>query len=282
MNAPSPDAIHPGSDRRLATITITIPGVSSPVRFVRSHHGEFWELFESGQWEPENIELLVRLLRPGSALVDVGAWIGPLTIIAASLGARVRAFEPDPVAREHLVANLAVNPDVGARVMVEPVALSTRDGLAVLATAALGDSMASFAHGGHQQAEVRTIDAKAWSRTADFLTADVLKMDIEGAEFAVIPRMRGAFRVHRPVMLLSVHGNRFRPTRGPGRSGSVARRAWSAMSRARLLHATRHYRRRWIWSPVAGRWRPLRGRTLLHFLGSLGNHELVLADEDLV
>lgn len=58
---------------------------------------EFRDVYESGEWEPTT-RALINTLCPGDLFVDVGAWIGPTTLWALERGARVIAFEPDPIA----------------------------------------------------------------------------------------------------------------------------------------------------------------------------------------
>ena len=203
-------------------VTIHVPGVASPITFARTaQEGGFWELFAGNKWEPENISLIVKQMGPGRTFVDVGAWIGPLSLIAAKCGARVVAVEPDPVALHLLRLNLDLNPDVDGRVTVVPKALSAKHGHASLSSTRLGDSMASLVRKGAETTSVDTVDAEFWSKTLDFASADMLKIDIEGAEFSVLPRLSRAFRDRRPVLLLWVDGYHFRE-----RLARSRRRSW--------------------------------------------------------
>jgi len=74
-------------------------GATGPLVPPRSVWSEFWERFDQGLWEPRTLQKL-SALRDGDLFVDIGAWIGPTTLAAAVNGARVLAFEPDPVARD--------------------------------------------------------------------------------------------------------------------------------------------------------------------------------------
>ena len=141
------------------------------INFVRTdQEGGFWDLFATRQWEPENIDLIVGLLEPGRAFVDIGAWVGPLSIIAAKCGARVVALEPDPVALRMFRLNLALNPDVAANITVVPSALGLRHGTSYLSSTKLGNSMSSIVHRGSETILVDTIDAKDWSGPRTFFT----------------------------------------------------------------------------------------------------------------
>ena len=48
-------------------------------------HAAFWHRVVAGDWEPDSFRVLDRMLFPGCTYVDVGAWIGPLTLYAATI-----------------------------------------------------------------------------------------------------------------------------------------------------------------------------------------------------
>ena len=114
-----------------------------PCSLVAGRHDDFWETCENG-WEEATFDVLVSQLAQGSTFVDVGAWIGPMTLVAAACGARVVAYEPDPTAADELAENVAVNP--GFDVDVRRVALWTSTGTRQLrgGPVGLGESMSSF------------------------------------------------------------------------------------------------------------------------------------------
>lgn len=69
-------------------------------------------LLLSGEWEPAETQLILRLVRPGMTFVDVGANFGYFTILAAAgVGeeGRVYAFEPEARNLEILDRNLQLN-----------------------------------------------------------------------------------------------------------------------------------------------------------------------------
>ena len=51
----------------------------------------FWDRVEAGTWEPGTLAALAPHLGPETTFLDLGAWVGPLTLLAASRGARVLA-----------------------------------------------------------------------------------------------------------------------------------------------------------------------------------------------
>jgi ribosomal protein L11 methylase PrmA len=64
---------------------------------------------ELAQLECANCNAILRELRCGEVLFDVGARVGGLSIRAAKSGAQVYAFEPDPILRARLRENLRLN-----------------------------------------------------------------------------------------------------------------------------------------------------------------------------
>ena len=261
-------------------VTVDAGVAGTTLRFVRSPHPEFWRKFTAGNWEPQTVALLRRLLRPGLVYVDIGAWIGPTVLVAAACGARVVAFEPDPAARDWLQRNVALNPDLPGSVEIIPAALGDLDGVAELSSDELGNSMSSLARRAPASIEVQTIDAASWTATSAFLDAAVLKIDIEGGEYRLLRRLAPALRHHRPALLLSVHGYVIRESLRnlPRWLARPARRIRSGFARFRLLLALRPYSFLWIFDDSQGVWLPLRGRVLIRFTASLGDVELVAAD----
>lgn len=63
-----------------------------------------------GEWEPEETELVKKLIRPGDIFVDVGANLGYYSLLAARFGAsHVYAFEAQPSTYELLGKNVIIN-----------------------------------------------------------------------------------------------------------------------------------------------------------------------------
>jgi FkbM family methyltransferase len=65
------------------------------------------EIAQGQIWEPLETEVVRRLLQPGALFLDVGANIGWYSVVAARLGARVIALEPEPTNFRLLQANTA-------------------------------------------------------------------------------------------------------------------------------------------------------------------------------
>jgi len=82
---------------------------------------DVWALTGRNEWDPMCWRALRAVMRqrPGSNVIDIGAWIGGTSMYAAALGAgSVLAIEPDPLAFEELWANTRLNPEFAARTWV--------------------------------------------------------------------------------------------------------------------------------------------------------------------
>ena len=172
--------------------------------------GGFWDSFSSGTWEPSTVAMLEKLIQPGMQVLDIGAWRGPVTLIASSRGAIVHAFEPDPVAFAALEANVKANdPELVARIHLHNLAV-THDGtpIKLFTRWAFGDSGSSILprlrdSGASVQVTSTTFDQAVSDAGLDRI--DFIKMDIEGGEFHLLPGMRGALERFKPVLRVAVH-----------------------------------------------------------------------------
>lgn len=96
---------------------------------VQPGHDRFFVPYvqQCGQWEPAESQILLRGLRPGMRVIDVGAHVGYFSVLCALRvrpGGTVHAFEPAPAHLRLLRANLLLNDC--SEVEVHALALSDR------------------------------------------------------------------------------------------------------------------------------------------------------------
>ncbi|TNF22549.1 MAG: FkbM family methyltransferase [Rhodobacteraceae bacterium] len=171
------------------------------------YHFAFWRAAAQERWEPGTLDAITTYLTPESTYVDIGAWIGPTVLHAARRCARVYCFEPDPTALRFLNWNLDLN---GLHnVHSFGLALAAEPGLCRMATFGdnPGDSQTSLLQ--TEAEHFVEVLAITW---ADFLAkarpenVTLIKMDVEGAEFDLVPTMCAYLEAERPALLLSTHG----------------------------------------------------------------------------
>ena len=159
----------------------------------------------------------------GAVVCDVGGHVGYHTLaFATRVGARgrVHVFEPSPANVRRITENLAANPHLTERAQVHAYALSDRAGHERFhftddvergtASGGFVDSADTllpredYARMGFtaQSVELRTLDevTAAWA-----VGPRLLKIDVEGAEGAVLRGARETLRRHRPIVAVEVH-----------------------------------------------------------------------------
>lgn len=167
------------SDRWLAfkPKIVTLPIGEPPLRvFIGTPQAQDWY----DPIQPHNLAefawVLAHLAGRPEKIIDAGAYHGLYTLVfarAAAPGSEVVAIDPVPSNVALIEVNLALN---GLAARIEPVAVSARDGHVRFAGGSCGQIVTS---GG---SEYRAM------RLASILPdATVVKLDIEGAEFAVLP-----------------------------------------------------------------------------------------------
>jgi len=145
----------------------------------------------NGNYEPEVTELIRATLRSGMGVVDAGANVGYYTLIASRLIGElgsVYAFEPDSVAYRYLEGNVSRNQLTN--VLAVRCAVADQSGVLpftspILDRGALASTSSRTLP--TQIVEVTRLDDffanRAWPRV------DVVKLDVEGAEWAALVGM---------------------------------------------------------------------------------------------
>jgi len=190
--------------RAMGHYPVMIQGVK---RKVDPYHLGFWRDVGRGRWEPELLAFLRDTLSPNATFLDVGAWIGPASIVAAERCRRVFSIEPDPVAYRHLLWNIDLN--AFTNVIPFQVALGSTSGPRRLGArgSQLGESKSTLLPGDDPGpgADVLCYAWADWLAVACHPKIDCMKIDIEGGEFELIPAMRDYLAAERPTIHLSLH-----------------------------------------------------------------------------
>ena len=160
----------------------------------------FWDLFARGEWEPRTLAMIDAVAGPGTTFYDIGSWVGPTALWAATRGGAVIAFEPDPVALSMLRANVSLNPAMAGRIEVVPAAAGDRDGMLKLHNTNFGNSESSVFPAVQRSGKMRQMTGQTIVPMFDLIAfinrqgpqvgRSFIKMDIEGAEFDLVPALK--------------------------------------------------------------------------------------------
>ena len=169
-------------------------------------------LYVCGSYEPNEFDFLARVLRGGMTVIDVGANEGFYSLFCARrVGAKgmVVAVEPSPRERSRLERNVALNRLRNVRVVAS--ALAARPGRAVLRIANAEhngqNSLGAFGHAsvtlaGQVEVELEPLDTLV--RTQALGRVDLIKLDVEGAELAVLQGAEAVLAASRPLLLFEL------------------------------------------------------------------------------
>jgi len=178
------------------------------------NRGRWWTVGSAphGAWlgtlERDKLAHFASRIRPGMTVWDIGANVGLFTLPAA-LGAgpagRVVAFEPMPQNLRILRRHLALNGCDG--VLVCDAAVSDEPGTLRMTE---GDSPSEFRADPAGRWEIRAITLDGWLDESGTPPPDVVKIDVEGSDDAVLRGGARAFAKHPPLIYLALHGERQR------------------------------------------------------------------------
>jgi FkbM family methyltransferase len=183
--------------RKLTERSIPKGLVNVPVQKVATDVGELWmpmsdqvlrdSLLSNGTWEPEIRALIIDAVQQANTFLDIGANVGYFSRLVARENpeCQVHAFEPHPTTYSVLDLNTW---EFGDRVHCWPVGLGDRTSVMGMRTEPnnLGDTHSVTDNFVDLLAPVVPLDS-----LLPELKADLVKIDVQGAELACIRGMLG-------------------------------------------------------------------------------------------
>jgi FkbM family methyltransferase len=209
--------VHLLPDRLRTVVAFSVARLAAQGRAVVRREGILLDL-DLGDWnqrlyylgatETRKLRLMRTLLPPRGVFVDVGGHVGLHTLTMArhlSVGGRVLAFEPMAENLACLRRNIELNEL--ANVRVEPIALGDRE-----ATVGL---FVPPGHRGGPTAGTRVQASEGWIQAGtarcrpldacfEESRLDLMKLDVEGDEVAVLRGATRLLKTHQPVLVCEV------------------------------------------------------------------------------
>lgn len=192
--------------RRVARVlpqNIPMPIVQGPLR------GWRWVLSSGvlgywlGSYELKKQVLFGSFIKPGDVVFDIGAQAGFYTLLASKftgVKGKIFSFEPFPENFKNIKRHLKLNNIQNVKVL--DLAISDRSG-------EIGFMVGTSTFTG-TISESGTIKVKTESLdnllvTGEILPPNVIKIDIEGAEFLALSGAKNTLEKYRPIILLATH-----------------------------------------------------------------------------
>lgn len=158
----------------------------------------------------------------GKVIFDVGTFIGASSLVFAKMvgkKGKVVGFEPNPYNRERIKQNLALNKELSSIISVSSVALSNVEGNMTMtmskeidnghsSTSRLNQSHPTL-HNDQLPSDFEEISVE--TKTLDnyvkevSLRPDIIKVDIEGAEYEFLEGGRKTIHKYKPVLYVEIH-----------------------------------------------------------------------------
>lgn len=170
----------------------------------------YWSYINSIDWEPHTFAIFDQFVNADAVVLDIGSWSGVLTLYAAKIAKEVHALDPDPVCFSELNRNVALNPAVAEKIKTYQTAISnTKETVRLSARDQYGASSSSILErkrDTENSLELHTISLEEFLEKEQIQTVDFIKMDVEGAEFRILPSIGKALaKVNHPTLYVSFH-----------------------------------------------------------------------------
>lgn len=176
-------------------------------------------ILQTGRWEPQSVQAMTEHLSPNGTFIDVGAHIGYYSLKAAGVvgpNGHVLAVEPNPQTLPKLRANIQAS-DARA-VGVWPVACAqTESTLEFYAAPRSNTGESSLSKENASQDSPATAKYSVRARPLDAIVkeakldrVDVIKIDVEGAEFEVLKGAVQTLTDYRPVLIVEIDSSQLK------------------------------------------------------------------------
>lgn len=174
----------------------------------------FWKDVNNKTWEPSSFALMDRYLNNDSVVIDIGSWIGPISLYASTIAKKVYSVEPDTIAYNEFSRNLAANPTLAEKIKINKMCINNVNKKVLLwNNDCWGNSGSRIVEKDKSTSitseEVESITLYNFLLDNKIDKFDYLKIDIEGAETNVIPDISKLLTSYKPVLLLSIHSPYF-------------------------------------------------------------------------
>jgi FkbM family methyltransferase len=216
QGSPAARALLRPAARWLNRGSIVVPsGRAGGLRLAKAHlplaHAHLGSL-AYGDLETAVQEALRRHLGPGDVLYDIGANLGFFSLLGAVFvgveRGRVYAFEPAPDNARAIRENAALNGLRNIEVLEQAAAAATGRGRLQVVDDQSWSVLEEYGeHPGTQRVvDVELVAVDDLVASGELRPPTAVKIDVEGAELAVLEGMRRTLAEHRPAVICELHG----------------------------------------------------------------------------
>lgn len=168
-----------------------------------------WTSVMQNRWEPTTFEIFYQFLDKEHSMIDIGAWIGALSLFGGNFAKTVYAIEPDPVAYPEIKDNIKLNPKLDIRLF--DCAIDFQTGTRYFGNGvhgeSLGDSTSSvyMVKRSSEPVKVNTMTLTEFITANNITDCNFIKIDVEGSEVEIITSSKEWIEKNKPTIHLSLH-----------------------------------------------------------------------------
>lgn len=172
------------------------------------------KMMYAGEYENSVVSAMKKILKKGDTFIDVGANIGYITAIGASLVGKtgqVHSFEPVPAYFSKLKKTAKINPDF--TIVINQYALAEKSGaMTININNCKNIGWNTLVPGLMRKEEIKEVITISTCRLDDYIREKelgniaLIKIDVEGYEFPVLKGLSGYLEStgHRPIIICEV------------------------------------------------------------------------------
>jgi FkbM family methyltransferase len=161
----------------------------------------FWSSMEIGDWEPYTFKIIDKYVNKNSICIDLGAWIGPITLYTSKLCETIHSIEPDKIAFEQLVRHSKLNIN---NIHLYNHAIADYDGKLTLGCDVNLGSSTTRINQNNNLFEINCCTLSTFCINNNIDRVDFLKIDVEGCEEFILNDIY-FFKKYKPIVYIQLH-----------------------------------------------------------------------------
>jgi FkbM family methyltransferase len=160
------------------------------------------------QWEAETVQVISRVIRPGDTIIEIGANVGSHTLLIgqkAGSNGRVYAIEPTLFARQKLIDNLSLNPELNSVITVHDFLITDQsDKHPKRAIKSSWPSKKNIAERSDETVASPAISVDEFISDNGIERLDFLKIDIDGYDYKALLGAENAIEQLKPIVYIEL------------------------------------------------------------------------------
>lgn len=168
---------------------------------------KFWEDYSANKWESNNLDFMIDHAR-GGYFLDIGAWIGPVSLLMSRYYEKIHAVDFDPVSNKVFRNNITLNNITN--IEHHPIGIADKEGEMQIDATNLGVSttnlFSEIPKADESKLTVKVMRFPTFIESIkNFEKISFIKIDCEGAEYLFLEDVYQFIRGKKITVHISYH-----------------------------------------------------------------------------